>query len=418
VDRSDKELDHRTGNSSDRASPSSNHGLAGQLEESRLSEPEIDIKEVIGRNLKLAREAAELSQEVFAERLGLSRATLSGFENGKVAIDSAKLLKAAQILGAAVADFFKEDEQQLALLYRAAEDTIPNSAVRSRFRHHCEAYRDLEEIVGVADSILPAPEYKYQPMFHSKPFHFAAQVAQSERERLGLGQLDPIANVFRLLDENGVRVFSDEIEQDGVFGLSGFSNRYGPCILVNLRKHTLERNIFTLVHEYAHLLMHRDYYVNPAPPEKKDPEMEEVANCFAAHFLIPEAALRDSLNKTAGQKSIGLEDVIFLKHHFKVSAQAMLRRLRDCGLMGSNDHDELLAKVKRSAGDGTKEFAPLQVDLIGAWRQVCRFQFLARKAALGGMVSVGKLSELLGQNLVQTRNEIQSWRKEIASGPA
>ena len=67
--------------------------------------------------------------------------------------------------------------------------------------------------------------------------------------------------------------------------------------------------------------MHRDYHVNPAPPEKKDPEMEEVANCFAANFLVPEAALRDSLNKTAGQKSIGLEDVIFLKHHFKVSAQ-------------------------------------------------------------------------------------------------
>ena len=86
--------------------------------------------------------------------------------------------------------------------------------------------------------------------------------------------------------------------------------------------------------------------------------------------------------------------------------------------MGSKDHDDLLAKVKRSAGDDTKEFAPLQVDLIGAWRQVCRFQFLARKAALGGMVSVGKLSELLGQNLVQTRNDIQSWRKEIASGPA
>ena len=85
--------------------------------------------------------------------------------------------------------------------------------------------------------------------------------------------------------------------------------------------------------------------------------------------------------------------------------------------MGSKDHDDLLAKVNRSAGDDTKEFAPLQVDLIGAWRRVCRFQLLGRKAALGGMVLVGKLSELLGQNLVQTRNDIQSWRKGILVDP-
>lgn len=418
MDRYDKKPAHPTGTPGGPAAKSSDHGLAGHSEESGLSEREPNIKEVIGRNLKQAREAAELSQEDFAERLGVSRATLSGFENGKVAIDSAKLLRAAQILGMSIADFFKEENQQLALLYRAAEEIVPDHSVRFRFRHKCEAYRDLEEIVGVADSILPPPEYKYLPLFHSKPYQFAVQVAQSERERLGIGQLDPIPNVFRLLDENGVRIFLDNIPQDRVFGLSGFSNLYGPCILVNLNKHTLERNIFTLVHEYAHLLMHRDYYVNPSPPEKKDREMEEVANCFAANFLVPEAGLRAALNKTAGQKSVELQDLVFLKHHFKVSFQVMVRRLRDCGFMASKDHDDLFARVKTSVGDDTKEFAPLDVDLIGSWRQVSRFNYLARKAALGEMVSVGKLADLLGQNLIQTRNEIQSWRKEMASAPA
>ncbi len=38
------------------------------------------------------------------------------------------------------------------------------------------------EIVDVADTVLPPPEYKYSLALHSKPHQFAMQVAQSERE--------------------------------------------------------------------------------------------------------------------------------------------------------------------------------------------------------------------------------------------
>src|SRR5205809_7941663 len=81
-----------------------------------------NVKEVIGNNIKKMREIAGISQEVFAEKLGISRATLSAIENGHVAIDSTKLLQIAQILGRPVSDFFEEKEEDLALLYRAAED--------------------------------------------------------------------------------------------------------------------------------------------------------------------------------------------------------------------------------------------------------------------------------------------------------
>ncbi len=382
-----------------------------------VQEVAIDIKEIIGQNLKASREAADVSQEAFAEMLGVSRATLSGFENGRVAIDSAKLLKAAQLLGKPVADFFKQDEETLALLYRSAEDVVPSPSVRAQFQRLCDAYRELEEIVGVADTMLSPPEYKYSPAFHSKPYQFAAQVAHSERERLGLGQVDPVENIFRELDENGVRVFALNVDQDRVFGVSAFSSRYGPCILVNT-KNTRERNIFTVAHEYGHLLMHRDLYVNSRPAEQKDREMEEVADTFAAHFLVPGAGLRDLFNKNVGQKNMGVEDIVFLKRHFRVSAQVILRRLRDSDLIPSREHDDQLERLRKAEPNKTKEFAPLNVDLIDAWQATCRFQHLARKAALAEMVSIGKLAELLGKNLVQVRTQVQSWRKEISVVPA
>ncbi len=389
------------------------------VDEGKASAQEIavDVKELIGQNLKASREAAGVSQEAFAEMLGISRATLSGFENGRVAIDSAKLLKAAHLLGKPVGDFFRQDEETLALLYRSAEDVVPSPSVRAQFQRLCDAYRELEEIVGVADTVLSPPEYKYSPAFHSKPHQFAAQVAQSERERLGLGQTDPVENIFKLLDENGVRVFALKVEQDGVFGVSAFSNRYGPCVLVNT-ENTRERNTFTVAHEYGHLLMHRDLYVNPRPAQQKDQDMEEVADIFAAHFLVPETGLRELFNQNVGQKSIGVEDIVFLKRHFRVSAQMLLRRLRDTGLISIREHDEQLDHIRRIEPDRKKEIAPLNVDLINAWEAARRFDHLARKAALAEMVSIGKLAELLGKNLVQVRSLVQTWRKEIAVGCA
>ena len=117
------------------------------------------MKEVIGNNIKKMREIAGISQEVFAEKLGISRATLSAIENGHVAIDSTKLLQIAQILGRPVSDFFEEKAEALALLYRAAEDAVAPQDTQRSFERFCKAYRELEEIVGVQDALLAPPEY-------------------------------------------------------------------------------------------------------------------------------------------------------------------------------------------------------------------------------------------------------------------
>lgn len=380
------------------------------------------LKEAIGRNLKAARETAGKSQEEFAAELGISRATLSGFENGHVAIDSAKLLKASKILGVPVTDFFKDREEEMALLFRAAEDVVPKAEVRSRLRRFCEAYRELEEIAGVADALLMPPEYTYSPHLHSKHLVFARQVALSERERIGLGLYDPIENIFKLLDENGVRLLDVNIDQDDLYGLSGFSKQYGMCILVNTQN-TMERNIFTAAHEYGHLLMHRSFYRSADLSEatERDPDLEEMANVFAANFLVPEVGLRDVWAKNAGRKEVKLEDLVFLKHHFRVSTKVIVRRLKDISLISERECDELMARAYKAQPDEKVEYAPLKsegIDLIAEWKTVSRFLYLARKAGLSGLISIGKLGELMGKNVLEVRSLVQQWRKELAVAPA
>jgi Zn-dependent peptidase ImmA (M78 family)/transcriptional regulator with XRE-family HTH domain len=372
------------------------------------------LNDVIGRNVKKARESAGLSQEELADLLGASRATLSAIENGHIAINSAKLLAAARILGRPVSEFFWEEEDALVLLYRGAAEATAPPAARSAFERFSKAYRELEEIVGVADSQLPPPDYSASPGAESRPDSFAVQVAASERQRLGLNELDPIVNVFQLLEEQGVRIFRYHVEHDEVFGISAFSPKYGPCILLNAAN-TIERQIFSLAHEYGHLLMHRRYYQSSEPSAGLDKEhpLEIMANHFAASFLVPAAALREVFLRDIGQKKIGLEDIVFLKRYFKASAQMLLRRLRDIGLVPKQDADNLAAELEKRV-PAKQEFVPLNDDVLRDWTAVSRFQHLARKAALEGMVSLGKLAELTNRNVVDARKQVQEWRKEVS----
>jgi Zn-dependent peptidase ImmA (M78 family)/transcriptional regulator with XRE-family HTH domain len=373
------------------------------------------LRQLIGRNLKTARESIGLSQEVFAEKLGISRATLSAVENGHVSIDSTKLIMASRALSRPINEFFKEEGEELAFLYRAAEKMVPSEQVRAKFQNFCEAYREIEEIVGVADNVLAPPEYPFTPQHNSKPLQFAAQVAASERERLGLGKAEPITNIFTLLEENGVRILAREIEQDDLFGVSAFSKQYGPCIFVNSRN-TIERQMFTLAHEYGHLLMHRDRYRNANPTTERETDLEAMAHEFARRFLVAPPALNEFLARNVGDRKIGLEDIVTAKHHFKVSLKVISLSLLNERRISENDKKDLWAKADQL---GRAEFAPLDKDkFFKDWVEVRRFETLARKAVMAEMISIGKLSEILDQNLLETRTQVQAWRKELSFASA
>ena len=373
------------------------------------------VTNVIGRNIKRARKSSGLSQERLAEMLDISRATLSAIENGHIAIDSGKLLTAAKVFGRPASDFFRAEQEALALLYRAAlEEAAPPPPVRLAFERFCKAYRELEEVVGVADTQLPPPDYSSSPGAESRPDQFAAQVAGSERQRLGFSEHDPVANVFQLLEGQGVRIFRCPLDHDNVSGISAFSLKYGPCILLN-SVNTLERQIFSLAHEYGHLLMHRRFYQSAEPVSGLDKEhpMEVMADEFAARFLVPAAGLRQVFLRDIGQGDIGLQDLVFLKRHFKVSARVALRRLRDVGLIQKERADELGAELEKRAPE-KQELVPLGEDVLRDWNLVSRVKHLARKAALEGMVSPGTLAELMNRNVVDAKKQVQEWRKEAS----
>lgn len=68
----------------------------------------MDMRQLVGRNVKAARLKAELSQEQLAERSGFTQQYLSGLERGQRNPTIVSLYEIAQALGTTPIDLLRE----------------------------------------------------------------------------------------------------------------------------------------------------------------------------------------------------------------------------------------------------------------------------------------------------------------------
>ena len=94
------------------------------------------------------------------------------------------------------------------------------------------------------------------------------------REVLGLKEDEPIGDIVGLMENAGIKIKLCNFELDNFFGFSISESDGGPAIIVNKNKDiAIERQIFTVAHEFGHLLLHPDAY----QPAKTQEDMNEEA---------------------------------------------------------------------------------------------------------------------------------------------
>ena len=159
------------------------------------------------------------------------------------------------------------------------------------------------------------------------------------------------------LEDAGVSVFKDSFRtpgtkrntRDEAAAYSGFclyDDDY-PLVCVN-NNDAKSRQVFTLFHELAHLLM-RTGSVDLRTVAFSDalfgsvPTIENRCNRFAAEFLVPAADLADRLHDARTDDS-AVSDWARL---YGVSRETILRRLLDAGRISERDYRK---RAKRSAG--------------------------------------------------------------------
>jgi len=180
-------------------------------------------------------------------------------------------------------------------------------------------------------------------------------------------------------------VFQFSMPTDEIQGFS-YSDEYPFYIAINSKNYSTNSRIFTLFHEFAHLLKNQSSLCIPDTVTDEQHEEYKI-NSFAGALLLPQ----DHIVYTTDP-----DEIYKLSKKYKVSSEVYLRRLKDLNLISSDRFFELLdiirSKVRPSKKGG---FAVSQIQKsINARGQL--FCYSVINAAKNEVITYNRASDILG----------------------
>jgi Zn-dependent peptidase ImmA (M78 family) len=240
----------------------------------------------------------------------------------------------------------------------------------------------IEEVTEALDAFeaMAEADHKLLPAFRAgraRMNESPESVAARERERFGVSIAEQKS--WHDLPE-ARRKWRRRIEDLGIFTymiqmppqeLSGFSicRDSMAAICVNDREPTEGAKIFTLFHEYCHVLLRQ----TGISDENNISRVEHFCNQFAANFLIPRESLVYEIGEVPTPFEFSDSDVKRLAARFKVSNSVMALRLQETKIAPAGFYDRHispwdipLAKVKKNKNPaGGPRYIPMQLKKIG-----------------------------------------------------
>ena len=229
--------------------------------------------------------------------------------------------------------------------------------------------RKARWLQSVAAEIMGRMEMSTRPMIGSgtTPDDPPKEAARREMKRLKAaapGRLEAAGarELYRELrasvESLNVLVFQAPMDVRQVRGLA-LSGEEPNAILVS-SSDGYEARIFTLLHEYGHLLLREgDGMCTPAADAKVNDGggmAERWCNAFAAEALMPEEEFGEELRKQEGEGADALKTVKHLARRFKTSRKAAtIRAIKVAGRRRADDYRRLLeppSPDSRKAGGG------------------------------------------------------------------
>ncbi len=315
-----------------------------------------------------ARQSAGLALEAAARKAHVDVEVLSKWEEGAALPSIPQLRKLGEIYKRPLAVFFLSEPPQgfdpqrefrrLPGLTPQNESSELRLALRTAlFRR--EAARELYELLG--DS-LPTFEASVHP--NEDPEAAGQQIREllgiSGEEQLERPSAHAALNAWRdAIERLGILVFQTggvELEE-----MRGTGVPHGPLPVIVLNNADAPHGrIFTLIHEFVHILLANGGHITSAIEGARNPEdqlLERISNRFAAAALMPR---REFLAEVAGRPAVlsgGNDALRRFANRIKVSAEAILRRLVSLHRVST-----ALYRQKREEWQERPWFTPLSSD--------------------------------------------------------
>lgn len=249
--------------------------------------------------LKWEREQVGLTVGEVADTLQVSPTEVRGWEDGNVTPSLADLRRLAQLYVCPVGYFFLgsplREARQLDFRGLGPDKELSYESHKTlrRFLRYVEVAGEWMERLGF-------PKEAFIPEL---PLRDPAEAAQQAVQLLGVtqevreswGSPDEAFSAWRLaVERRGILVLSMTLPRGGIRGASTWPENGVPGILVNHSDtESGTGRTFTLLHEFAHLLVRRAGLVCDF---RGQPEVETFANRLAARAMVPLDALRSRLS--------------------------------------------------------------------------------------------------------------------------
>jgi len=286
--------------------------------------------------MRVARQLRGFQQGDAAQRLSISQAMLSRIENKLAAFTSDLIDRAAAVY-------------ELPRTFFTQTDTVfgaPVSVHPMWRKKAAVSAREMEQIVAELNvrlmhlrRLLQAVEVEATYPIPSLPvdeFDSVERIAALVRAQWKM-PAGPVQNLTRALEAAGIVVVQSNMAGSVVDGVTFSAPGLPPLIALNVNQPS-DRARFTMAHELGHLVMHRT---------QPTQQMEDQANEFASHFLMPTHDIRPCLT----QRRIDLRLFAELKPLWRVSMASLLMRARSLGLLAYNQERYLwqqfsMAKIR------------------------------------------------------------------------
>ncbi len=276
--------------------------------------------------LKLARARRMLTMKALAESVGMTSRMISNYENGRNDIPADTMEKLAHVLGYPPAFFEGDDIEEL------DPDWVSFRSMKGMTASQRDAALSAGSISIMFSQWL---EQRFQlpsaSLYDLREFEPEA-AARALREKWGLGE-KAIGNMIHLLESKGVRVYSLSENNKEVDAFSFWKNEK-TFVFLNTFK-SAERSRFDAAHELGHLVLHKH-----GGPRGR--EVEQEADRFASAFLMPEGSVRAN-----APRFVALANLIKLKKLWLVSLAALVRRLKDLGLITEWQYRNLIIEMSK-----------------------------------------------------------------------
>lgn len=300
--------------------------------------PPVNVEMIV-----VARDTLGWSQKELADRVGVSQAKISKYENRLLAVSDEDLDSIAHATGFRKSFFLSTEP-----IYGLGSSLIFN---RRKKTAPIGVQRRIQAKVNVARlqvaKMLRAAEIEtvnsFEPIDIASVDGDAGEVARRVRAawRMPMG---PAHNVTAAIESAGGVVVLCDFDTDDIDAAHIWVPGLPPMFFMNANRPG-DRHRFNLAHELGHAIMHR-FPVG---------DIEAEANQFASEFLMPRREIAPELSR------LTLDKAARLKQRWRVSMASLIYCAHDVGAISDGKRTSLYAQLSRM-GYRTREPIDIEVE--------------------------------------------------------